>query len=167
MSQTITHNFDEILARILERAKNFRQPLTDFYGYMLRRTQLTFSKLGRKGNTTPFREVLWPWFAVQYIRKDGTVIPAEGGVPKVCGKGLVKGKKRHSGKRVTARSMMMQDHGLMKSAALSRYRIGTHYLVMQTPTQYSRYQQAKRPFVFVTEKDVNYLRNLIQRHLVG
>ena len=163
----VTHNFDDVMARLLEKAKDFRQPMTDFYGYLLRRTQLTFSKLGRKGNTTPFREALWPWFAPQYTRKDGTVVPAEGGVAKVRGTGVVKGRKRRSGKRITVRSKMMQDRGVMKAAAISRFRLSTHEALMETPPAYADEQQKMRKFVFVTTDEVNHLRNLIIRHLVS
>ena len=167
MDVQIKHDFDKVVTRLLAKSKNYRQPLTDFKGWMLRRTQLTFSKLGRRGNTTPFRQTLWPWFAPQYTRKDGTVIPAEGGIPKVRGKGMVKGRLRHSGKRVTAGSMMMRDRRTMEQAALSRHRIGTNYLIMQTPIKYAKYQQKMRPFAFMVKEDIEYLRKQILKHLTS
>ena len=150
---------------MLAKSKSFRQPLTDFYGWMIRRTQLTFSKLGKRNNTTPFREMVWKWFAIQYTRKDGTIVPAEGGVAKASGKGLVKGRLRHSGTRVSPRSMMMQDRRTMAQAALARLRVGTDYLIAQTPVEYAKYQQANRPFAFLVQEDVEYLRQQIIKHL--
>ena len=167
MADTIQHNFDDILQKMLEKAKDYKQPLTDFYGYLLRRTALMFTKLGRKGNTAPFRETVWPWFAPQYTRKDGTVVPAEGGVAKVRGEGVIKGRKRHSGTRVTARSMIMSDRGTMRNAVLARYRIGTHYATMKTPPKYAEFQNNLRRFMFITDDEVNVLRGMILRHLVS
>ena len=168
MDVQIQHNFGPIIQGMLAKSKNYRQPLTDFYGWMIRRIQLTFSKLGKKGNSTPFREVLWRWFAPQYTRKDGTVVPAEGGVAKLRGKGVVKGRLRHGPKkdnRITARSMMMQNNRTMAQAALARFRIGTDHLIAQTPVKYAKYQQAMRPFAFMTPDDVEFLRKQILKHL--
>jgi hypothetical protein len=168
MDVQIQHNFDTVIRGMLVKAKDFRQPLTDFYGWMIRRTQLTFSKLGKRNNTTPFREMIWKWFAIQYTRKDGTIVPAEGGVAKASGKGVVKGRLRHGPKmnnRVTARSMMMQNNRTMAQAALSRLRMGTDYLIAQTPVPYSKYQQAMRPFAFLVQEDVEFLRKQIIKHL--
>lgn len=81
---SVTHNFDKVLSGFLERARDFRQPIQDWYGYMLRQTQLTFKKLGKRGNNTPFRGVRWEWFADQYTRKtDGVTVPAHGGKPRL------------------------------------------------------------------------------------
>ena len=165
MDVQIQHNFGPIIQGMLTKSKDYRQPLTDFYGWMIRRTQLTFSKLGKKGKSTPFREVLWRWFAPQYTRKDGTVVPAEGGVAKLRGRGVVKGRLRHSGKRVTSSSRTVQDRGTVKQSALARFRIGNNYLVAETPTRYAKYQQAMRPFAFMTNADVEFLRKQILKHL--
>lgn len=167
MSDTIQHNFDDVLAKMLKRAEDYKQPLTDFYGYMLRRTTLMFRKLGRKGNAITFRDQLWPWFAPQYKRKDGTVVPAEGGISKVKGDGIIKGRLRHSGTRVTARSMIMADRGTMRNAVLARYRIGTHYATMKTPPRYAKFQNSLRRYMLITDDEVNVLRGMILRHLTN
>lgn len=165
MDVQIQHDFGKVVTRLLNRATDYRQPLTDFYGWMIRRTQLTFSRLGRKGNTAPFRETLWCWFAPQYTRKDGTVVPAEGGIPKVHGIGMVKGRLRHSGTRVTSRSMIVQDRGSVKQAALARLRIGNNYLIAETPIKYAKYQQKMRPFAFMIQEDIEFLRKRILKYL--
>ena len=167
MDVQIQHNFSTVMSGMLAKVSDLRQPLTDFYGWMIRRTQLTFSKLGRRGNSTSFRETLWPWFAPQYTRKSGTVVPAEGGIAKVRGVGVVKGRLRHSNTRVTPRSMMMQDRGTLKQSALARFRIGKDYLTAQTPTRYAKYQQGMRPFAFMVQEDVEFLRKRILKHLTS
>jgi len=167
MDVQIQHNFDKVIGKMLARQKDYRQPLNDFYGWMLRRTQLTFSKLGRKGNSAPFRETLWRWFAPQYTRKSGTVVPAEGGIVKVKGEGVVKGRKRHSGKRVTGQSMILQDRGMLKQSAISRFRIHRNILVAATPARYAKYQQKMRPFAFMIQEDVEFLRKQVLKYLTG
>ena len=136
----------------------------NFHAYMMRRTFLMFRNLKRGGT---FRGVRWAWFAPQYVRKDGTVVPAEGGIPKVRGEGMVKGRKRHSGKRVTKSSSLMRDTGRLYTAALTFQRIRQgRVLVMDTPVQYARYQNELRPFQFFEDPvDVNVLRRMILKRL--
>ena len=165
MDVQIQHDFGKVVSGMLAKASDFRQPLTDFYAWMTRRTQLTFSKLGKRGNSATFRETLWPWFAPQYTRKDGTIVPAEGGIAKIRGTGIVKGRLRHSGTRVTGRSMIVQDRGTEKQGALARFKIGKDYLIAQTPVKYAKYQQAMRPFAFMITEDVEFLRKQILKHL--
>lgn len=167
LAATITHNFDDIVKSMLEKAKDFRQPLTNFYGYIIRRTDLTFKKLSKKGSGT-FRKVRWPWFADQYTRKDGTVVPAEGGVARADGKGTVKPRlRRHSKKPITANSRILIDRRRLHAAALSRKRISKTVAVFKTPVEYADEQQKLRPFAFITQKDADTLRRMITKHLVG
>jgi hypothetical protein len=79
--------------------------------------------------------------------------------------GPIWGRLRHSNTRVTARSRIMQDHRHMAQDALSRLRIGADYLIAQTPIEYAKYQQASRPFAFMVQEDVEYLRQQIIKHL--
>lgn len=58
--------------------------------------------------------------APQYVREDGTVVPAWGGVERVDGKGTVKGRKRPSGQRVTRYSVVNKDTGAFFSALLAK-----------------------------------------------
>ena len=160
MANEITHNFDEALAGLLERAKNYEKPLKNWYGYMLRQTDLTFRKLGKQGSGT-FRGVSWEWFADQYTRKDGTNVPAHG-IP-----GQVKGRKRHSNKRVTVSSRVLQDTALLKNAAIAQFRIGSNFLVARTPTAYAEFQAKLRPFAFITAVDEEVLIGMIEKYLVG
>jgi len=68
------------------------------------------------------RGQVWEPMKPQYTRKDGTVVPAWGGVAKVRGKGLVKGKKRGkrpSTSRVTQQSVIGQDKGTLRSSIIA------------------------------------------------
>lgn len=144
---------------------NLRPVFVDFQAYMLRRTALTFRNLKRGGS---FRGVSWRWFAPQYTRSDGTVVPAEGGIPKVRGTGLVKGRLRHSGTRVRSSSSLVADSSRLRNAALTDVRITDTTLVMDTPIDYAKYQQAMRPFQFFDDPaDVNALNRFIQRRIAG
>lgn len=104
----------------------------------------------------------WAGFADQYTRADGTVIPAWGGVPKVRGKGTVKGKKRPSGKPVTQSSLLMQDTGMLRQSAFSRGPDmdgkNTLYLFRKA-VSYFKYQHAMRPIAGWAARDMqSYLR---------
>lgn len=144
---------------------NLRPVFADFHTYMLRRTALTFRNLRRGGN---YRGVEWRWFAPQYRRKDGTVIPAEGGVPKMRGDGVVKGRLRHSGTRVRSSSSLAADSSRLRNAALTSVSMTENRLVMDTPIEYAKYQHAMRPFQFFQDPaDVNALNRFIQRRISG
>ncbi len=146
---------------------DLRPVFHNFQAYMLRRTALTFREL-RQGGT--FRGVRWAWFADQYTRKDGTVVPAEGGIAKVRGKGVVKGRLRGEGKtdahRVKRSSSLVADTSRLRNAALTRQRITKNRLTMDTPVKYAARQHALRPFSFFEDpKDVNILNGFIQSRI--
>ena len=149
-----------------EKLKNLRPIFIDFYAYMQRRLTLMFSRLKRGGS---FRGVRWEWFTPQYHRLDGMIVPAEGGVPKMKGKGRVLGRLRHSGKRVKTTSSLMQDTGRLRTSLLDKMQIreGT-ILAMDTSTAYAGYQHAMRPFQFFEDpRDINVLRDIVLRKLEG
>ncbi len=103
------------------------------------------------------RGVTWDWYKDQYVRKtDGVTVPAEGGVPRVDGTGLVQGKKRSPDARIDARSNLLRDTGVLANAVASvrRIRRGGRTLELITPLKYAGYQQAMRPFSFFTDEDV-------------
>ncbi len=78
--------------------------------------------------------------------------PAEGGVKKIRGRGNVKGRKRHSGKRVTKRSNLVRDTGrLAREAGADQRLSGSVRITMNTLTPYARRQQDLRPFLFYEE----------------
>lgn len=123
----------------------------------------TFKRLKKGGS---FRGVTWPGFAPQYIRKDGTVVPAEGGIPKVRGEGTVKGRKRASGKRVTASSNLLRDTGRLQASALSRVKKTKTVMVMDTPEKYAGWQNQLRPFQFFQiPQDEKVAKQMLEKYI--
>jgi len=150
----LTLSIDKDQAEILLKTKakqlgNLRPFFTNLYSYMLSRTLLTFRTLKKGGS---FRGVTWKWFADQYTRKGGTRVPAEGGVAKMRGEGIVKGRLRGGGKsdvdRVDAGSNLLRHRGILANAALNRVHKTRQTMVMNTNVDYADRQQAMRPFQF-------------------
>ncbi len=103
------------------------------------------------------RGVTWAGYKNQYVRKtDGVTVPAEGGVPRADGTGLVQGRLRPSGARVDEKSNLLRDTGLLANAVASvrRIRRGGRALELITPVKYAGYQQSRRPFSFFTAGDL-------------
>lgn len=119
--------------------------------FMMQVTVLMFRKLAHGGSD---RGVNWPKFANQYVRKDGTEVPAWGGVPKVRGEGSVKGKLRPSGKRVTSSSLLMQDTGRLRSERLNLQRLTPSSIQFGPTAAYAGAQHKLRPWSFFTPKEI-------------
>lgn len=150
MSQPTLSLEDRDVQRMLQgvslAAFNPDQAWAESAQYMRVRTSGMFARL-RRGGT--YRGVTWKDWAPQYTRKDGTVVPAWGGIAKVRGKGMVKGRKRPSGTRVTRSSALMQDTMSLRTRAALVVR--RNRLMLQLGPQGVRYaasQNARRPFLF-------------------
>ena len=112
----------------------------------------------------------WKWFAPQYKRKtDGVTVPAEGGVPRLDGRGEVLGRLRPSGARIDASSNLLRDTGQLANAVASVRRI-THrgrVLHIVTPVDYAAAQQALgRTFTGFTREDRRTYRGWAIRELM-
>lgn len=154
------------LEKLEKKAGDLRPFFVNFWAYMQSRTQLMFIR-NRKGGT--FRGVNWPWFAGQYNRSGGKV-PAEGGVPKLRGSGMVKGRLRGKGKRDVDRikptSNLLRHRGIMYNAALGRIKKRPRVLVMDTNVNYAGYQDSMRPFQFFElPKDQNVAVRMFHKYL--
>jgi len=163
MSEITTRiKFEKALAELRQtviKVVNLRTPLKQFGVYMIQRTKQTFIMLGKGGT---FRGVTWKPFANQYVRKDGTVIPAWGGIEKVKGKGKVLGRLRPSKKRVTEQSELLRDTVQLYAAIPSGMIVDDEGLHIATSKEYGVYQQRTRPFLFFeVPKDINELRKFI------
>ena len=160
-----------------DAAVDLKPAWKEFGAYMRVVTDRQFAKL-RKGGT--YRGVTWKPFAPQYVRRDGTVVPAWGGVPKVRGKryktgkraGEIRGKKvkgrlRPSNSRITKRSALMQDTGTMKGRAALTTALRRKSVEMGPQgVRYAKEQNDRRPFLFFdTPKDARVLVRIIRRHL--
>jgi len=153
--------FTELESRGDAMTKVFRV----FHRYMGVMTDNTF-KENAKGGT--WRGVKWKYFAPQYTRKDGTVIPAWGGVAKVRGKGKVLGRKRASGtSRVQQGDSIVQDTMTLRgNATLGVVHITKTKMRIGTNINYAAAQQKMRPFLFFTKRDAAYLNKLMSDYLM-
>jgi|TARA_R110000824_G_scaffold190214_2_gene371644 hypothetical protein len=136
-----------------------------FSVYMRQVTDNTFKHL-RKGGS--YRGVDWDYFAPQYTRKsDGVTVPAWGGVPKVRGRGLVKGRKRPSGMRVQSGDSVVQDLGTLRARAALVTALKKNRLEMGPQgVAYAAAQDALRPFIFFSlPKDSEALYKIAMKHL--
>src|SRR3990167_8440320 len=139
-----TRSVDETLKKVKGRTKDPKIPFTRIHREMQVRVSGPagiFEQL-RHGGT--YRGVMWKYFSPQYTRKtDGITVPAWGGVPKIRGNGLVKGRKRPSGARVKQGDAIMQDTGNLRARALSSVRITRFRLVMGNNLTYGAAQDRK------------------------
>jgi len=141
-----------------KRMSNLRPFFINFYTYMTSVLTGMFIRLKSGGRD---RGVTWSWFAPQYARADGTVVPAEGT------RG-VQGRLRPSGKRVTRRSNLMRDTGRMQSGLLDVRRSSKKKLIMDSSVQYTGYQNQLRPFQFFEyPKDYRIAEAMARKYIYG
>lgn len=134
------HEVRARLAKVIEAGADGRVPLTAFYQEVKADMAADWGGIRAAGGGS-MRGHSWAPMAPQYTRKDGTVVPAWGGVPRVRegfrkrvkgperGKstgermsnvsGTVSGRRRPSGKRVTQTSVINMDTGTLKSEILT------------------------------------------------
>lgn len=137
---------------------------TRIHAHQRAESGLMFRQL-RKGGSR--RGVYWPWFANQYTRRtDGVTVPAQGGVRKLRGKGLVKGRLRPSRQRVTASSSLMRDRGILANAVATVRRILGDRVEIATPATWAIWQQAMRPFSFFTRDDLQLYKGWAAEELL-
>ena len=134
------------------------------------RIVMQFSKLAKGGGSD--RGVSWepfknPW----YTRSDGTAVPIWGGVPKMNGKGMVKGRLRSKNpegkKRYTPNSALMQSTGVLRQALLSDIRIGNGRIELNTPVHYAAYQDALRPWAFINQEEAALIGSVIAKRMLA
>jgi len=128
-------------------------------------------------------ETMWMASPDQYTRKtDGVTVPPWGGVPRIApgwsgGKrmkkvtGVVQGRGRPSGARVTPNSTMMVDTGRMRGGFLTpRFENNGFRVLFEVPDDaqsYARVQNAWRRFVFMASVDIQALRDRLVYVLKG
>lgn len=171
-----TLKVDDRKARALMRdvekvGGDVRPALRRFHAYTRVRTDRTFRRL-RRGGT--YRGVRWDGFAPQYTRKggrDGTgdtsTVPAEGGIAKVRGRGVVKGRLRPSRTRVDSTSAVMQDTKTLRArAAATMFTLAKTRIVFGTNLKYARRQQDLRRFLFFElPRDRREFMQLLQEYI--
>lgn len=146
---------------------NFQPLWPAITAYMQSVISLQFSDnaKGRK----KVRGKYWPWFAPQYTRSDGTVVPAEGGIARLDGKGMVLGRLRDSTRqRVSPESNLMRNTGIMFGGLLNNPIMRDDELIMRSTGNQEQisYQNSLRPFLFFQKsRDPNMIKQIILRNL--
>jgi hypothetical protein len=169
MTQSNIRVDDKAVKRALKgiriAAEDVRSGWREFQQYMRVKTDQTFERNAKGGS---YRGVTWKYFRPQYTRKDGTVIPAWGGVRKVRGRGLVKGRLRPSRTRVKQGDSIMQDTKTMRGRAALVQRMDRDELVLGQAgsLKYAKHQQKMRPFLFFqTPRDLDQLTEIMIDHI--
>lgn len=136
-----------------------------FAQYMRVQTDNTFHTLRHGGS---YRGVSWKYFAPQYTRNDGTVVPAWGGVAKLSGNGQVLGRLRPSGARIARGDSIMQDTMTMRSRAALVVRMDRYKATLGVQgVNYAPIQHAMRPFLFFASKDGGVLNEMLRAYVRG
>lgn len=157
-------NVRRMLKGIRATAADFRDGFREFQQYMRVVTERTFAR-NRLGGTS--RGVRWKYFAPMYTRKDGTVVPAWGGIKKARGKGNVLGRIRRPGVRLKQGDALLDSTSTLKGRATLTQRIDGRSITMGPGgLVYAAYQDRMRPFLFFeTPKDLNVLTKILVRRI--
>lgn len=147
-------------------SRDMKPPLQRFGQYLIKAMtrQMRAAGSARVGGTA--RGAQWAGMKPQYTRRDGTVVPAWGGVSKVRGAGQVKGRKLKDGSRITSSYKMFSR---LKSAGA--FVSGTRTVTSTTITLKTRgpaaaQQHAMRQFLFFEPgKDLMALEKQVTRYL--
>ncbi len=165
------HELRERMDQLEAAGSDLRKIWRRFYQYMRVQTALTWRNLRTGGE---FRGVTWKYFAPQYTRKtDGVTVQAWGGVPKIRGSGMVKGRIRRRSLgggmvRLAQGDALMDSTGTLKAqAAGSVFVMNSNRLRFGTNLQYARRQAELRPFLFFTRNDRDRLRQMVLEYVEG
>jgi len=172
---------------VRKRIANPTVPFKRIHREMVVRVTSLFDRL-RKGGR--FRGITWKYFAPQGRRKDGTVVPAWGGVPRVAkGRhhigsniasraaiyrahtritGTVKGRKRPSGRRIKKGDAIMQDTGNLKRHAMTSRRLTRRRLYMGPNVDYAEELSEHHPFaLFHVPSDADMIEGKFRAYFAG
>ncbi|MNK46795.1 hypothetical protein D3C87_655860 [compost metagenome] len=140
---------------------DWRRPINSYRAYFYGEVsqQIRLAGYGASGGIA--RGVAWGPFAPQYVRQDGTIVPACGGIKKTHGKGQVQGKRRRNGSRITMASRMLD---VKPSALLTIRHLSNSGIAIETREAWSAKQNALRQFLFYQRpKDVDKFEEITQR----
>lgn len=144
-----------MLSGLTEAVQDWRRPMASFRAYMVRevQTQILVAGQGATGGTA--RGATWEPYAPMYTRRDGTVVPAWGGIPKVRGEGTVKGKKSGSGRRISRGSRFFEH--VKAGSLLSVHHRDDNSIIIGPTSGFAAKQNSLRQYAFYTNKDVEKL----------
>jgi len=168
---TVQDNATLALERVERYTDDLRPSWNKIVQYMLSALDGMFfdmsGDLGDSGRV--HRGVKWKYFVPQYVRADSTVVPAWGGIPKVRGRGLVKGRLRDSTtRRVHKGDSVMQNLGKMRKALLQDNTLLPDMLIMRVDDNQGKvYRQNElRQFMFFEDPvDVLEIGKLIEEDI--
>jgi len=136
--------------------------------FMLSRIIKQFQALRSGGEA---RGVHWdPLKTDWYSRSDGVTVPIYGGVrwmnnPRRKVKGKLRSKNPEGKKRYTMNSALMQSTGMMRAALISDMRLTELGVSLGTPVKYAAWQNALRPFMFISHEEGAEIASMIARKL--
>lgn len=156
-------DWKRVRAQVNSRTTDWRPAARRIHAEMRVRVDSVFARNSQGGS---HRGITWDYFADQYTRKtDGAVVPAWGGVQKLRGDGVVLGRLRPSGQRVSLGDAIGQDTVHLRRAAMLSRRLDKSRLVMGTPVVYAEYFSRLRPFAeFHLPTDLRMMRRIIIDH---
>lgn len=162
MAQTLEQSLSAIRQKIQDS-----QIWANIHSYLHSRIVLQFDKLSKGGSN---RGSTWEYFKTAwYARSDGTEVPIWGGIRKARGQGIVKGKlrsKNPEGKKTYKRGdSLMQSTGILRGALLADLRVNMSAVEMRTPVKYAGFQEALRPWNYVTDEESSMIMSMISRQL--
>jgi hypothetical protein len=150
-----------VLTGLAKDVEDWRKPINSFRAYFYREISQQVRLAGNGATGGVARGVYWAPYAPQYLRNDGTIVPAWGGVSKVRGKGTVKGRKRHDGSRVGPGDNVLD---VRPSALLTMRHLTNTGMELTTRSEWATAQNAMRQYLFYQRpKDVQKFEELSQR----
>jgi hypothetical protein len=162
-----TRQFDRRMRKLLHATDNLSTPFTAASGEVTRLQSDAWNKMTYRSlylGPQVYRTKVWREVRPMYIRQDGTRIPPWGGVPKVVGRGNVKGRKRARSRRLKSGDIVGRDTGNM-------FRQWTKPVVKQRSVTFSvrqlygRYQEKLRSFAYLTTDDKRIFVSEVGRYL--
>jgi phage gpG-like protein len=158
---------NEAFKTIAVNSEDARKLLNAVALYHLRQVSRTFQVQGARDGAPA-----WKPFSDQYTRvTDGVTVPAWGGVPKIRGKGLVKGRKRPSGKRITEQSKLLQDTGHLKNS-FQKQLLEQKKVIYGSVLDYAgkhNYGDSVTPqrlILFFSEQDIRTIKDMLADYMV-
>lgn len=147
-----------MLSGLTEAVTDWRRPMNTFRAYMVREVGKQIEQAGSASGGTA-RGVRWDGYAPQYTRRDGSTVPAWGGVAKVRGKGTVQGKRNGSGRIISKGSRMLAN--VKPGSLLTVHHRDNNSISIGPTSGFAARMNTMRQFAFYQEpRDVEKLERI-------
>jgi phage gpG-like protein len=159
---------NEAFKQMVIKSEDGRTVLNAIALFHLRQVSRTFQMQGQRDG-----HKAWKPFADQYTRiTDGITVKAWGKVKKIRGKGMVKGRLRPSGKRITESSKLLQDTGHLRNSFQKQLLeqkkvIYGSVLSYSGSHQYGEGKTPKREMIFFTDSDIDAIKGITHNYLIN